>query len=76
MLPPKIGDGVFGSNSGGVKPTGASTVFSSVAATLTVRDAEKLRDLVLKGNDGDGFHGTRAWEVDLAVERDGVKRVA
>lgn len=40
MLPPKIGDGVFGSSCGGVKPTGASfvgaSVFSSAAAALTV----------------------------------------
>lgn len=35
MLPPKMGEGVFGLSSGGVKPTGA--VFSSVAQSLIER---------------------------------------
>ena len=34
MLPPKIGEGVFGSSSGGVNPTGASFVATSVAASV------------------------------------------
>lgn len=65
MLPPKIGDGVLGSNSGGVKPTGAS-VFSSVTAARMVRDVEKVRGRwPVTGKDADGFHGARAWVVDL-----------
>lgn len=54
MLPPKIGEGVLGSSSGGVNPTGASSLagaasvfVSSAAKTLTERDGawESLRGL-------------------------------
>lgn len=84
MLPPKIGEGVVGSSSGGVKPTGASSfvsasVFSSTeAATLTVRCAtENLSGLgVVKGMVGDCFHGTVTRSPDFEAERGGVKREA
>lgn len=76
MLPPKIGDGVVGSSSGGVKPTGASasfvgaTVFSSAAEILMGLDAtvERVSDLgAMKVEVTDCFHGAEAV---------GVKRVA
>lgn len=60
MLPPKIGEGVFGSNSGGVNPTGASSfvvALSSAAAALIV--LVNLRGLGLVKDTVDGcFHGT------------------
>lgn len=53
MLPPKIGEGVLGSSSGGVNPTGASSslvtgaasVFSSAALITVLDDDLKLRGL-------------------------------
>lgn len=85
MLPPKIGDGVFGSSSGGVKPTGASFVavvsaFSSVASALMVRGAMMLfGDLKLGSvRNGGCFRNTAAMRSpDFGVRRvDGVKREA
>lgn len=84
MLPPKIGEGVFGSSSGGVNPTGASffagsfvaaSAASSAAAALIVLDnlrgfAEGKEKLV------DCFHGTEARSVGLRPEKGGVKREA
>lgn len=86
MLPPKIGDGVVGSNSGGVKPTGASffagtsvlpSVLPSAAETFTVLWVENFRDLgVVKVEESDCFHGTETWLLDFGAERVGVKSVA
>lgn len=82
MLPPKIGDGVFGSSSGGVKPTGASfvgaSVFSSAAAALTVLWAmDKVRGLgLVNKKDEVGFHGIRGSLLVLGVVILGVKRPA
>lgn len=79
MLPPKIGEGVFGSSSGGVKPTGASFVtasaVSSAAAALIV--LENLRGLgEEKEKVGDCFHGTETRSVGLRAEKEGLKREA
>ena len=78
MLPPKIGEGVFGSNCGGVKPTGASASFVAAAAAssamaLMGRGAETV-DLSCLGEKEarDCFHG----EEDFGAERAGVKREA
>lgn len=84
MLPPKIGEGVFGSNSGGVKPTGASFVGVSVclsaAAALMVLDAaENLSDLgVVKGERDvkDCFQGAATRSPEFEVDKVGVKREA
>jgi len=74
VLPPKIGEGVFGSSSGGVNPTGASVVWS-VAAALIVR--ENLRGFeVEKERVEDCFHGAVARSLGLRPERGGVKREA
>ncbi|GKU86576.1 hypothetical protein SLEP1_g1088 [Rubroshorea leprosula] len=74
-----MGDGVLGSNSGGVKPTGASfagaaSVFPSAAAALMVLEKEK--DLVVKEIEEDGFHGARGRLLDFGVVIAGVKRAA
>jgi len=80
VLPPKIGEGVFGSSSGGVNPTGASFVtasaaVSSPAAALTVFD--NLRGFAEgKEKVGDCFHGTETRSVGLRAEKGGVKREA
>lgn len=84
MLPAKIGEGVFGSNSGGVKPTGASSLvgasaaFPSAAAALIVRCAtDNLSGLgLIKDKVGDCFHGTVTRSPDFEAERLGVKREA
>ena len=84
MLPPKIGEGVFGSNSGGVNPTGASSFFSgaftfSSAAALTVvlGKVVNLRGLgVVKDKVVDCFHGTGTRSLGLGPDRGGVKREA
>lgn len=74
MLPAKIGDGVLGSSSGGVKPTGASLVgtSSAAAALMVVKRAVDLGGLtVVKEVIGeDCFHGEDGLEID------GVKREA
>ena len=71
MLPAKMGDGVFGSSSGGVNPTGSSLVgaaTSSAAALMVVKVREvNLSCLTAKE---EGFHG------DAGFERVGVKREA
>lgn len=76
MLPPKIGDGVLGSSSGGVKPTGASFVGVSVfpsAMALMVLVRGALCFSGLTENDDDCFHGAE----DLVVEKlAGAKREA
>lgn len=68
MLPPKIGDGVLGSNCGGVNPTGASFfVGASVLALIVVRfGAEKLSVLGVVKDKADDFE----------AEKGGVKREA
>ena len=81
MLPPKIGDGVFGSSSGGVKPTGASFVGASVfsSAMALMERGTYLSGLVAVVIDRDDgcFHGMVARSLELAVERAaGVKREA
>ena len=76
MLPAKIGDGVFGSNCGGVNPAGAAAVDASSAMALMVLVAM----LVLIGlglanaTRDDCFHGTVTRS--LGEERVGVKREA
>lgn len=76
MLPPKMGDGVLGSSSGGVKPTGAAS-FVGVSVVSSAM-ALMLRGTVLSGledRDDGCFHGTVARWLDLAAERAaGVKR--
>lgn len=75
MLPPKMGEGVLGSNSGGVKPTGASFVGASSAMALIVvlGATEDLGSFgVVKESEDDDFHGT----VTRSPERVGVKREA
>lgn len=81
MLPPKIGEGVFGSSSGGVNPTGAASTFagasvvSSAAAALIV--LENLRGFGLEKERLEFcFHGTEARSLALRPERGGVKREA
>lgn len=83
MLPPKIGDGVLGSNCGGVKPTGASAFFTGASSVLPSA-AETFIDVVLvvvmnlrglgvvKVEVRDCFHGT----VTRSERAVGVKRVA
>lgn len=78
MLPPKIGEGVFGSNCGGVKPTGASAFVVAAAAAssamaLMGRGVEAV-DLSCLGEKEarDCFHGAE----DFEAERAGVKREA
>ena len=68
MLPPKIGDGVLGSNCGGVNPTGASFfVGASVLALIVVRfGAENLSVLGVVKDKADDFE----------AEKGGVKREA
>ena len=77
MLPPKIGLGVLGSSSGGVKPTGASLVGAS-AAVLTVRGGTaNLVGLKLGKDKVDGcFHEATTRSPDFGVERVDVKREA
>lgn len=86
MLPAKIGEGVFGSNSGGVKPTGASSfagvsvaaAFPSAAEALIVLEAVfgNLSGFgVTKEEEIDCFHGTTTRSLVLEAERVGVKRV-
>ena len=78
VLPPKIGEGVLGSSSGGVNPTGASfaggaSVFSSAAATFKLLcGMEIVSGLGVKANDEVGFHGARVFGVVMV----GVKRPA
>lgn len=84
MLPPKIGDGVVGSSSGGVKPTGASfggaTVFSSAAALILmvlVVEESMSGFGAMKEEDTDCFHGTvERSTLVFGAEGVGVKRVA
>lgn len=76
MLPLKIGEGVFGSNSGGVKPTGASVASSVTAAVLMLLEIVSLKRFgLVKDNVGDCFHGTETCSLGLALEKGGVKRV-
>lgn len=79
MLPPKIGDGVFGSNSGGVKPTGASSFVgasvlpSAAAALMAVRSgmAVDLSGLgAVKEMREDCFHGDFGLERVVGVKRE------
>lgn len=77
MLPLKIGDGVFGSNSGGVKPTGAASFVATPSAAASARMERRdgatvdLSGLtVVKEESDDCFHG------DFGLERVGVKREA
>lgn len=84
MLPPKIGDGVFGSSSGGVNPTGASSfaggasVLASSATTRNVlKDVVYLWGFGMKDKVVDCFHGTaRRSEGFGPAEMGGVKRKA
>ena len=82
MLPPKIGDGVFGSSSGGVNPTGASSfagggcVLASSAATRNVLEVVSLWGLGVKDKVVDCFHGTVMRSVGFEAEMGGVKREA
>ena len=82
MLPPKIGDGVLGSNCGGVKPTGASftgaSAFPSAAAALIVRDGMlDLADLALVKDKVDGcFHDEMRRSPEFGVDSVGVNREA
>lgn len=73
MLPPKIGDGVFGSNSGGVKPTGASVLPSAAAvALMAVRSgvAVALSGLgVVKEMREDCFHGDFGLETSMSENK-------
>ena len=72
MLPPKIGDGVLGSNCGGVNPTGASFFVgasdgASVLALIVVRfGAVNLSVLGVAKDKVDDFE----------AEKGGVKREA
>lgn len=75
MLPPKMGDGVLGSNSGGLNPTGASFVGASSAMALMVvlGGNEDLGSFgAVKESDDDDFHGAAT----RSPERVGVKREA
>ena len=69
---------MFGSNSGGVNPTGASFVaVSSAAAALIVRDVNLIGLGPVKVSDDDCFHGAAMRSPDFAAERAvGVKREA
>lgn len=84
MLPPKIGDGVLGSSSGGVNPTGASSLagasaFPSAAAALMVVLGENLGSLGFRkdrDDEADCFYARAARSPDLEPMRVGVKREA
>lgn len=85
MLPAKIGEGVLGSNSGGVNPTGAALAGASAgasaaspAAALIVRwETQNLSCLgLVKERVEDCFHGTVTRSPDFEAERGGVKREA
>ena len=75
MLPAKMGDGVFGSSSGGVNPTGACLVgTSSVVAAVALMVAKRV------ANFGD-LVGVNEVSLEICLtevwfEIDGVKRVA
>lgn len=76
MLPPKIGDGVLGSNSGGVKPTGASSLggASAPSAAALMDILENLRVFKpVKAKEEDCFHGKATRSPDFGA---GVKREA
>lgn len=66
MLPPKIGDGVFGSSSGGTNPTGAS--FSVVFCSA---EARVVRSEMGFGDELKSFHGVaRVRVVDVLEEEE------
>lgn len=79
MLPPKMGDGVVGSSSGGVKPAGGSFTGASAAAALPSAasalmghgPAVDLPGLGVAGKDKDDgcFHGAARRVPEFGVER-------
>lgn len=76
MLPAKMGDGVLGSSSGGVNPTGASLVgvATSSAAALMV----KVREVSLScftAVKEDCFHGETGFE-SVGVKREACAAMA
>lgn len=70
MLPAKIGEGVVGSNSGGVNPIGAFSLVSasapSAAAARTVLENLTVLEL-LNDTDEDAFHGIATRSPDFRV---------
>lgn len=86
MLPPKIGEGVFGSNSGGVNPTGAGAgagAFSVLTGVSVLSSADAAVLIVVLGEAVVNLIGLSVMKdkVDgcfhgLGVERGGVKREA
>lgn len=67
MLLLKNGDGILGSNSGGVKPSGASLTGGSVfSSALTLMDLLIGLEFENEENE-DGFHGTRVRLLDFVV---------
>ncbi|MED6188368.1 hypothetical protein PIB30_085301 [Stylosanthes scabra] len=81
VLPPNFGDGVFGSSSGGVNSTGASSFSAAGAAASTISSAAEALMVanlswafwVVKDTTGDCYHGQSP---ALGAERGGVKREA
>lgn len=84
MLPPKIGDGVFGSSSGGVNPAGASgSLVVAGASSAMARmgrwaTAETLPLVGLRAENcaRDCFHGAATRSPEFGAESVGVKREA
>ncbi|CAN6440442.1 unnamed protein product [Victoria cruziana] len=73
-----MGEGALGSNSGGVKPTGASTFFSSAAAAMTRRGAAGVCNLRPQRDEAESLLGSKERTVllELEAEMAGVKREA
>lgn len=83
MLPPKMGDGMVGSSSGGVKPAGGSTRGSVAATSAAALPSPGVVDLMGRGPEADlpglgvagkdkddgCFHGAARRVPEFGVER-------